>query len=41
MDEMAEEGDLMTLAAAYLHHLNLPSSLITKVVGVLETVLLE
>ena len=33
MDEMTEEGDLRTLTAAYLHHLILPSALISKIVS--------
>ena len=32
MDEMTEEGDLRTLVSAYLHHLNLPSAIISKIV---------
>ena len=33
MDEMTGEGDLKTLVAEYLHHLNLPSALLNKIVS--------
>lgn len=33
VDEVTEEDNLRTLTAAYLHHLNLPSALISKIVS--------